>query len=104
MATFRKKDGVEQRISAADRFYTMRERPYLLEDVVEAEQFFPDQKPWPEGVYLICHPDDPDPQWAIGTWKTVQVVIPGDWIITLASGERRRCDVEFFQSAFEPVT
>jgi len=63
--------------------------------IVDAEQFFPDVMPWPEGVVGI-DPDRPEPvvkpneamSWGIQTLEGWHLVAPGDWIVTGIAGER----------------
>ncbi len=60
--------------------------------VTEAEQFWPDHKPWPEGVYKIGGElpgeEGSDLFFRIETFKGPLVVKAGDWIIVDATGER----------------
>ena len=71
--------------------------------VINAEQFFPDQKPWPEGVVA-----DPAPHvggsWWIATLEGGHVVSAGDWIITGVKGERYPCKPDIFEMTYEAVT
>lgn len=76
---------------------------------IEAEQFWPDKKPWPEGV----EHDFPEPAFAGGepfpkeyyikTLEGRHEVTPGDWIITGVSGERYLCKPNIFEETYEPV-
>ena len=64
--------------------------------VVEAEQFFPERKPWPKRVkgaegYAV---------W-IETPEGVLDVSPGDWII---QGEKYPCKPDIFEQLYEEVT
>jgi len=61
---------------------------------IEAEQFFPDQEPWPEGV--VRHRD--------GFWRLDgKLVVPGDWIIADEAGRRRNWPPHLFEWLFEPL-
>lgn len=72
--------------------------------VVEAEQFWPEKKPWPKGVVRADWPfsggennfglkvDD-------GNWVLLH---PGDWIVTKSHGEQERCFSESFAATYEP--
>ncbi len=89
--------------------------------VVEAEQFFPDRKPWPAGVRQRTRQFCSDSQCGDSTWdhecdlgedldaweiKTLEgmfEVTPGDWIITGIQGERYPCKPDIFEATYEPV-
>jgi len=71
----------------------VRKRPV----VVEAEQFFPDQKPWPEGV-ARCREG-----WHIKTLEGRGLVSPGDWIITGVQGEKYHCKPNIFDATYDEV-
>ena len=71
---------------------------------VEAQQFFPDRKPWPEGVIeLLPH------------WKTLPNaprrfhltggigITPGDWVVMNQTGERYVVFRESFAKTYEQV-
>jgi len=65
---------------------------------IEAEQFFPDRKPWPEGV------EQPTGYgWRIQTLEGPIIVTPGDWIITGVQGEKYPCKPDIFDATYEPV-
>ena len=68
--------------------------------VVEAEQFFPDRVPWPEGVYASGGPHT-IPSWSIVTLEGVAAVVPGAWIITGVKGERYPCAPDIFAATYE---
>jgi hypothetical protein len=70
--------------------------------VVEAEQFDPQRKPWPEGVY-----NDPGryvwPEYFIDTLEGRMRVMPDDWIITGIKGEKYACRDDIFHETYELV-
>ena len=79
--------------------------------VIEAEQFFPDRKPWPDGVEQyttkrIEHVNG-DPSewfgWRIQTLEGPHIVTPGCWIITGVAGEKYPCQSDIFEMTYEPV-
>jgi len=74
-----------------------RKRPIII----EAEQFFPDQKPWPKGVWDISGGDYCAP--CIGTLEGLLQVSPGDWIITGVQGEKYSCKPDIFEQTYEEV-
>ena len=74
-----------------------RKRPI----VIEAEQFFPDIKPWPEGVRLIVSNVE-DYYW-IEILEGGHVVSVGDWIITGVEGGRYPCKPGIFDQTYEPA-
>ena len=69
--------------------------------MIEAEQFFPSKRPWPDGVVV-----DPSPHvtgsWCIKTLEGGHVVTPGDWIITGVKGEKYPCKPDIFEMKYEP--
>ena len=69
---------------------------------VEAEQFWPDKKPWPRGVEKRW----PKP-WVKGYWiETLEgwyEVSPGNWIITGIKGEKYPCGDDVFRATYEPI-
>jgi len=82
--------------------------------VIEAEQFFPDKLPWPEGIQMAwkANPDSPitlrrwdgdRPVHVIQTKENWMEVSPGDWIITGVQGERYPCKPDIFAATYEPV-
>lgn len=78
---------------------------------VKAEQFFPSDEKWPEGVeerlrveVFSCRPGDPDD--VIAVIKTLEgwyIVSPGDWIITGIKGEKYPCKPNIFAATYEKV-
>lgn len=71
-------------------------------EVVEAEQFWPFEKPWPEGVKA----DVVNPKYArpfVTTPEGPVDIHPGDWVITNAKGERRVREPDVFEDTYELV-
>ena len=71
--------------------------------VIDAEQFVPDQTPWPVGVE-----EDLSSPTGFGIFTlehTVRAheVTPGDWIITGVQGERYACKPDIFEATYERV-
>lgn len=75
--------------------------------VIEAEQFIPERKPWPTGVYGVRNGgrrDDDDPDyWQVDTLEGSHVASPGDWIITGIKGERYPCKPDIFAATYDRV-
>ena len=87
--------------------------------IIEAEQFFPDEKPWPKGVqkdqcycmdlaqdgrYCRNHGRSGRQHYVVRTSKgRILDVESGDWIITGVQGERHPCNPNVFERAYEPV-
>lgn len=85
--------------------------------VIEAEQFWPNQKPWPKGVEAQ-HSAAPGEVTGFGFATAVFTgpleyyidtlegralnVMPGDWIITGVGGERYPCKPDIFKATYEP--
>jgi len=65
---------------------------------VTAQQFWPNVRPWPEGVEEVK---------ATGTYfvdrGSVAVVVPGDYIVTDEIGDIHVLPVEFFEQHFEEI-
>ena len=66
---------------------------------VSAEQFFPDQKPWPTDVSK----GDRVPWHVVTTLSGPIRIDPGDWIITHDDGLRFRVAADLFPKMYEPV-
>ena len=81
--------------------------------VIEAEQFWPDMKPWPKGVRAVefiggesRHADLKSTNyngWFINTLEGGHEVTPGDWIIIGIAGEVYPCKPEIFDDTYEKV-
>ena len=75
--------------------------------VVEAEQFWPQKTPWPDGVESrLVHERDRDPCYSRPFIKTLEgemYVTPGDWVITGVKGERYPCKPDIFEATYEAV-
>ena len=79
--------------------------------VIEAEQFFPDKHPWPEGVErfeeksveAVTGDKSTWYGWRIATLEGPAYVTPGDWIITDVKGEKYPCKPNIFKATYEPV-
>lgn len=73
--------------------------------VIEAEQFFPDTKPWPDGVEQYIESVGGESNtwygWRINTLEGPHIVKPGDWIITGVQGERYPCKPGIFEATYE---
>ena len=77
--------------------------------VVEAEQFEPTRKPWPEGVeqWEAVRTDEVGAiqetvyHWRVTTLEGDMAVRPGDWIITGVEGERYPCKPDIFEATYE---
>lgn len=73
---------------------------------VEAEQFWPNKKPWPNGVIMTAV-DERDP--SKGNHRVICTlggnikVSSGDWIITGVKGEKYPCKPDIFHAAYELV-
>ena len=86
--------------------------------VIEAEQFFPNKKPWPDGVEerLMEHfmgrrvvsaegpPVGGLTRYVIETLEGDYIVSPGDWIITGVKGEKYPCKPDIFEQTYEKVS
>lgn len=70
--------------------------------VIEAEQFWPEKTPWPEGVIRDRWPRVTT-SWRIETLEGSHVVTPGDWIITGVKGERYPCKPDIFEASYDPL-
>jgi hypothetical protein len=71
--------------------------------VVEATQFWPDVRPWPEGIR--ADPASPT-GYSMSTLENTargHEVAAGDWIITGVQGERYPCKPDIFAATYEPA-
>ena len=74
-----------------------RRRPII----VEAEQFDPDKKPWPRGVYAKGHPEIVYFVDMLGGGRNPHRLIPARyWIV---EGENGPMSPEEFRATYEPV-
>ena len=72
--------------------------------IVEAEQFFPDEKPWPKGVEENTHSISKlHLGWILQTPEGGYTISPGDWVITDAEGELHYCKRDVFEATYEPI-
>jgi hypothetical protein len=65
--------------------------------VVEAEQFWPDVKPWPEGVETNWRVEE---GFYVNTINGQVHIEPGEWIITDAAGHYP-CKPDIFHMTYE---
>lgn len=71
--------------------------------IVEAEQFWPDKTPWPDGVAVAPSADAPT-SWCIPNGEGYRfAVAAGDWVITDEKGERYPSSARLFEEFYEPV-
>ena len=70
--------------------------------VIDAEQFFPDEEPWPVGVVSLNN-EVIEGGWGIETLEGFHIVSPRDWIITGVKGERYACKPDIFEATYEAV-
>ena len=77
--------------------------------VIEAEQFEPTRKPWPDGVEqytkekteMVDGTKNEWYGWRIQTLEGVHEVTPGDWIITGVQGEKYPCKPDIFEITYD---
>ncbi len=67
--------------------------------VVEAEQFFPDKKPWPRGVVANVGESY---YWVTTIHRQKTKVAPGDWIVLEGEGDLAYpCKPDIFEVTYE---
>lgn len=71
--------------------------------VVEAKQFWPNKKPWPEGVVREPTLGTAASHYRVHTLEGQFAVSPGDWIITGVKGEKYPCKPDIFDMIYEPA-
>jgi len=74
--------------------------------VIEAEQFDPQRRPWPDGVieWPLDGSQPRDMSWGyIETLEGRMHVIAGDWIITGVKGEKYPCKADIFAATYESL-
>lgn len=73
--------------------------------VIEAEQFMPSKKPWPDGVRQRIITGEDGEQYegcmVVDTLEGTLSVTPGDWIITGVKGEKYPCKDDIFKMTYE---
>lgn len=76
---------------------------------VEAEQFFPDKLPLPEGVETYTQQKIESLEGVMSSWNGWRIytlegwmeVRPKDWIITGVKGEKYPCNPDIFKMTYE---
>ena len=73
---------------------------------VEAEQFFPEKKPWPRGIQIrLPHwankSLNPQPTYGFLADGYTAKVEPGDWVVTNQTGERYMVRQALFSQTYE---
>lgn len=74
---------------------------------ITAQQFWPQQTPWPDGVVEKRLPKkhfwqaDPEPIYGIETLEGFMEAKPGDFIITGVTGEKYPCKADIFAATYE---
>ncbi len=68
--------------------------------VVEAEQFFPNNHPYPKGVMKRVDISD---EYFMDTLEGPYVVTSGDYIITGVKGEKYPCKPDIFEMTYDLV-
>ena len=71
--------------------------------VIDAEQFFPGRRPWPQGIKRTLPTSSGEDYYYIRTLEGEYRVTPGDWIITGIKGEKYPCKPDIFDQTYEPV-
>lgn len=76
---------------------------------VEAHQFFPERKPWPEGVVgydkdgMFCDVDGVAVRFKVTTPNGGVDVEPGEWILTGIKGEKYPIKDHIFRESYEVI-
>lgn len=65
--------------------------------IVEAEQFFPDKKPWPKGAI------ESNRIYLFQTSCFNYLLHPGDWIVQQENGDQIVCKPDIFESTYEQL-
>jgi hypothetical protein len=71
--------------------------------VIEAEQFIPEHKPWPDGVQSDASSPTGYGIFTLENTALKHEVTPGDWIVTGVVGEKYPCKDSVFRSTYDPV-
>ena len=75
---------------------------------IEAEQFWPDKEPWPDGVIrgniFSTIGEQKPPEYMIKTLEGWLAVSPGDWIVTGIKGEKYPVKPDIFEKTYESVS
>lgn len=70
---------------------------YREKTTVDAEQFWPDKRPWPEGVVEAANGN-----YRISTIHGMMDISAGWWVIRDAGGHRSICLSSYFEKMYEP--
>lgn len=71
--------------------------------VIEAEQFWPDNKEWPVCIRPWGVPPKDNSYGYIETLEGNMHVCAGDWIITGVKGEKYPCKPDIFEATYEKL-
>lgn len=74
--------------------------------VIEAEQFWPKKKPWPNDVVerlIVFDGEHHHSGYRLRTVFGMDPVDPGDWIVTDGNGQRWSCSPDRFKEEYQPV-
>jgi len=79
-----------------------RHKPYII---IQAEQFFPDKKPWPIGVeikeWIAYPPKKQCVQYYVETTHGPVIIQPSDFIITGTKGQKYPVREDIFLEIYE---
>jgi hypothetical protein len=81
-------------------------RFYTITEFVDAVQFWPEKKPWPEGVKVASDDfwGEPNPNfYYFENDDEAYEIKPGHWVITNESGYQWACSTETLGKKFQPV-
>ncbi len=70
--------------------------------IVDAEQFFPEKKPWPKGVEMRRHFLRSFHFWD-ENWRAHRSVVEGGWLLTFGDGSRRSMTNTQFCRKYDPI-
>ena len=71
--------------------------------VIDAVQFFPEQRPWPQGVEIDSNSPTGYSMATLEATAHHHEVTPGDWIIMGVQGERYACKPDIFAATYDAV-
>lgn len=76
-----------------------RKRPI----VIQAEQFQPEVKPWPQGVREDAESPTGYGIFTLEHTSRAHEVTPGDWIIIGVAGEVYACKADIFERTYDAI-
>ena len=92
-----------RRVTAGERKEKRKKLKYRKTALIDAEQFWPDKRPWPTGVEESSTSPTGYGIFTLEHTKLAHEVSPGDWIATGGGGDRWAIKPEIFAATYEAM-